>query len=93
MIIGAAKISLHANWVHSLKEKRMIVKSIMARTKNKFNISIAEVENQDYHQSITIGIACVTNSSRLANSILQNVVNYIEENTEAVIEKVDFEIL
>ncbi|MPN41358.1 hypothetical protein SDC9_188903 [bioreactor metagenome] len=93
MIIGAAEISLHANWVHSLKEKRMIVKSIMAKTKNKFNISIAEVENQDYHQSITIGIACVTNSSRLANSILQNVVNYIEENTEAVIEKVDFEIL
>ena len=93
MIIGTAKISLHANWVHSLKEKRMVVKSIIAKVKNKFNVSIAEVENQDYHQSIVIGVACVTNSSRLANSIMQNVVGYIEEHTEALIENVEFEIL
>lgn len=93
MIIGTAKVSLHANWVHSLKEKRMIVQSIIAKVKNKFNVSIAEVENQDYHQSIVIGIACVTNSSRLANSIMQNVVEYIEEHTDALVENVEFEIL
>lgn len=93
MIIGAAKVSLHANWVHSLKEKRMIVQSITAKVKNKFNVSIAEVENQDYHQSIVIGIACVTNSSRLANSIMQNVVEYIEGHTDAVVENIEFEIL
>lgn len=93
MIIGTAKVSLHANWVHSLKEKRMIVQSIIAKVKNKFNVSIAEVGNQDYHQSIVIGIACVTNSSRLANSIMQNVVEYIEEHTDALVENVEFEIL
>ena len=93
MIIGTAKVSLHANWVHSLKEKRMIVQSIIAKVKIKFNVSIAEVDHQDYHQSIVIGIACVTNSSRLANSIMQNVVEYIEEHTDALVENVEFEIL
>lgn len=93
MIIGTAKVYLYANWVHSLKEKRMIVKSIIGKVKHRFNVSIAEVENQDYHQSIVIGIACVTNSSRLANSIIQNVVEYIEGNTEALVEKVETEVL
>lgn len=93
MIIGAAKIYLYASWVHSLKEKRMVVKSIIAKCKNKFNISVAEVENQDYHQSIVIGVAYVTNSTRMANSVIQKVVEFIEENTEALVEKVETEIL
>ncbi|QGU96592.1 DUF503 family protein [Clostridium bovifaecis] len=93
MIVGTAKIYLYANWVHSLKEKRMVVKSIIGKSKHRFNVSIAEVENQDYHQSIVIGIACVTNTARMANSIIQNVVDFIEENTEAMIENVETEIL
>ncbi|ABS40194.1 DUF503 domain-containing protein [Clostridium botulinum] len=93
MIIGTAKIHLYANWVHSLKEKRMIVKSVISKTKNKFNVSIAEVEMQDVHQSIVIGIACVSNSTKQADSIIQNVVNYIEGNTEAIVQNIETEII
>ncbi|EPY6472041.1 DUF503 domain-containing protein [Clostridium sporogenes] len=93
MIIGTAKIYLYANWVHSLKEKRMIVKSIIFKTKNKFNVSIAEVEMQDIHQSIVIGIACVSNNTKQADSIIQNVVNYIEGNTEAIVQNIETEII
>lgn len=93
MIIGTAKIYLYANWVHSLKEKRMIVKSIISKTKNKFNVSIAEVEMQDIHQSIVIGISCVSNSTKQADSIIQNVVNYIEGNTEAIVQNIETEII
>ena len=93
MIIGTGKIYLYANWVHSLKEKRMIVKSITDKVKNKFNISIAEVDNLDMHQSIVIGVACVSNSARHSNTCIQNVIEYIEQNTEAVIEKIEIEIL
>jgi uncharacterized protein YlxP (DUF503 family) len=93
MVIGTSKIYLHANWVHSLKEKRMVVKSIIDKVKNKFNVSIAEVENQDYHQLITIGIACVSNDTRHANSTLEQVINFIENNTEAVVGNVEIEIL
>lgn len=93
MIIGTGKIYLYANWVRSLKEKRMIVKSITDKVKNKFNISIAEVDNLDMHQSIVIGIACVSNSAKHSNRCIQNVIEYIEQNTEAVIEKIEIEIL
>ncbi|ABS33305.1 hypothetical protein RSJ21_15600 [Clostridium botulinum] len=93
MIIGTAKIHLYANWVHSLKEKRMIAKSVISKTKNKFNVSIAEVEMQDVHQSIIIGIACVSNSTKQADSIIQNVVNYIEGNTEAIVQNIETEII
>ena len=93
MIIGTGKIYLYANWVHSLKEKRMIVKSIIDKVKHRYNISIAEIENQDYHQSIVIGIACVSNDSRHANSVIENVLDYIENNTEAVVEDREIEII
>jgi len=93
LIIGTGIIYLHANWVHSLKEKRMIVKSIIAKVKNKFNVSVAEVEDLDLHQSIVIGLACVSNSSNLSNSIIQNVMNYIELNTEAEVLDIQIEIL
>lgn len=93
MIIGTGKIYLYANWVHSLKEKRMILRSTIAKVKNKYNVSIAEVENQDLHQSIVIGIACVSNDSRHANSTIQNVLDFIADTTEAIVEKEEMEIL
>ncbi|WP_411680928.1 DUF503 domain-containing protein [Clostridium thailandense] len=93
MIIGTAKLYLFANWVHSLKEKRMIVKSIIDKTKNKFNVSIAEIEDQDLHQSIVIGIACVSTDKRHADSIIQNVINFIEDNTDAVLQSIETEII
>jgi len=86
-------VYLHANWVHSLKEKRMIVKSIIAKVRNKFNVSVAEVEDLDLHQSIVIGVACVSNSSAVSNSIIQNVMNYIESNTEAEVLDIQTEII
>ena len=91
MIIGIGTIRLSAVWVHSLKEKRMVVKSIMDKVKRKYNVSIAEVDTQDVHQTITIGIACVSNSTSHAHSMIQNVVNYIENNTDAVLENVEIE--
>lgn len=93
MIIGTATVKLGANWVHSLKEKRMIVKSIIAKVKNKFNVSIAEVDNQDYHQTISLGIACVSSERKHADVMIQHVIHFIEGHTEAVLEEVSVEIL
>lgn len=85
MVVGSLYIKLYCPWVQSLKEKRMVVKSIISKSANKFNISISEVDNQDVHKTIGIGIAVVTNSQGLVNSILNNVLEYIEVNTEAEI--------
>lgn len=85
MRILIMKISLRASWVHSLKEKRMVVLSITKRLKNKFNISVAEVDNQDVHQTITIGICGVCGTSALCDSTIENILDFIEENCEAEI--------
>ncbi|NLK74776.1 MAG: DUF503 domain-containing protein [Clostridiales bacterium] len=82
MVIGVVKIRIHVPWVHSLKEKRMEVKSICSKVANKFNVSIAEIEEQDIHQFIVLGFACLAGNNAHADSILDNVINYIEGNTE-----------
>lgn len=85
MIIETLEIKLYAPWVHSLKEKRMIVKSLTAKVRNKFNVSIAEIEDQDVHQSIVLGVACVAGNTALADSIMDHVLAFLEANTEAEI--------
>lgn len=92
MIVGSAKITIHAPWVHSLKEKRMVVKSLCAKARNKFNVSIAEVEEQDIHQIVALGISVVSTDMRQTESILDEVVRFIESNTEAEITNIEREI-
>lgn len=82
MIVGILKIKIHLPWAHSLKEKRVEVKSICAKVKNNFNVSIAEVEDQDLHQMATIGIAMISNNTKHIDSRMDKIINYIESNTE-----------
>ena len=89
MKIIIIKVKLRANWVHSLKEKRMVVKSLVKKLQNKFNISVSEIDNQDIHQSIVIGIAGTCLDSRQADSTIDNIINYIYENTDADIINID----
>lgn len=89
MITHAAVITLMAHEAHSLKDKRRIVKSLIDQVRHRFNVSIAEVDAQDYHQKIVIGIACVSNSDRVARSILDTVVHWIEDHSEADIVSVE----
>ena len=79
------KITLRASWVHSLKEKRMVVKSIVQRLKNKFNVSVGEVHEQDIHQIIVIGISAVSGDQKQVDSTLENLIDFVEENTDAEI--------
>ena len=76
---------LHAPWVHSLKEKRMIVKSLVARLQNRFHVSAAETGEQDTHQIIEIGIAAIVPHNALADSVMEEISRFVEENTEAEI--------
>ncbi len=92
MIIESLEIRLYAPWVHSLKEKRMIVKSLTAKIRNQFNVSVAEVADQDLHQSIVIGLACVAGSAAHGDSIADHVINFIESSTEAEIIEVRREL-
>ena len=86
------KVNLKADWVHSLKEKRMVVKSIVAKLQNKFNISVCEIENQDIHNLITIGIAGIALDSKVCDSTIDNIINYIEDITDAEIINIEQEV-
>lgn len=82
MVVGTVRLRIYVPWVQSLKEKRKIVKSLCAKVKNKFNVSIAEIEDQDVHKSIVVGFACVSNDSAHADQIIDKVIKFIEANTE-----------
>lgn len=92
MIIGVATVKLYAPWVHSLKEKRMVVKSVVSKVQNRFNVSISEIEAQDIHQTIIFGIACVSDSAKMADSMIDTVITFIENHTEAEILEIRREI-
>ena len=86
------KIKIYAPWVHSLKEKRMVVKSILGKLRNKFNVSSAEVEAQDIHQTIVIGIASVAAHQAQADSMEEEIIRFVEENTDGEILEIETEI-
>lgn len=85
------KVHLRANWIHSLKEKRMVVKSIVKKLQNTFNISVCEIENQDIHQNITIGIASIGLSNRDCDCKAEKIISFIEKNTDAEIIQIEEE--
>ena len=85
MKIAVMSFRLHAPWVHSLKEKRMIVKSIISRLQNRFHVSVAEIEERDTHQIIVIGVASIIPNNAVADSMMDEISRFIEENCEAQI--------
>ena len=83
MMIAAMTFRLHAPWVHSLKEKRMIVKSLVAQLQNKFHVSAAEIDEQDVHQIIVIGVAVIVPNNSLADSLMDEISQFVETATDA----------
>ncbi len=75
----------------SLKGKRRVLKSITTRVASKFNVSVAEVDDQDLWQLATLGISCVSNNKRHANEVLSRVVDFITDS-RFDIEILDYEI-
>ncbi|HEU5012220.1 MAG TPA: DUF503 domain-containing protein [Roseiflexaceae bacterium] len=80
MIVGCCQMSLYLPSVHSLKEKRSIVKSVLARLRHEFNVSTAEVDAQDIHQRAVIGVVSVSASAEYVQGQLEAVVRWVEEN-------------
>ena len=85
MMIAAMSFRLHAPWTHSLKEKRMVVKSLVSQLQNRFHVSVAEIDEQDTHQIIVIGIAAIVPHNAMADSLMDEISVFVEENAEAEI--------
>ena len=94
MVIAVCEITLHLPEGHSLKEKRQIIKSLMARIRNQFEVAIAEVDEHDRWQIAKLGVSCVSNSSQHANEVLGHVQRYIEETRpDLVVSNVESELI
>jgi uncharacterized protein YlxP (DUF503 family) len=91
MNVGVCKIKLRLPENLSLKGKRRVLKSIITQTRSKFNVSVAEVDDNDLWQLATLGISCVSNNNRYTNEVLSKVVGFIA-NGRFDIEMLDYEI-
>ncbi len=93
MLVLTLVVRLHEPWCHSLKDKRSEVKKLLARLRAKFNLSAAEVGEQDTITLIELGVAAICFDRAQADSIAENVTGFIAANTEAEILSVEKEIL
>jgi uncharacterized protein YlxP (DUF503 family) len=85
MVVGVVRLTLHIPENDSLKSKRRVVKQIIERTRNRFDIAIAETDLQDSHRETELGLACVGNDRRVVNSVLDRAIGYIDSLGTAII--------
>lgn len=94
MIVGISEITLHLPESHSLKEKRQVLQSMMTRVRQRFEVAIAEVGENDIWQIAKLGVSCVSNSHQHADEVLKHVRRYIEETRpDLVVTASDSEVM
>lgn len=79
MVVGLGIITFRLHDCRSLKGKRKVVKSIISRLRNNFNVSVAEVGANDIYQRAEIGFALVGNNRKVINSKIDKIFNLAEE--------------
>jgi len=90
MVVGLCTVELYIPDGHSLKAKRQVLLSLKDRLRDKFNVSIAEVGDQDLWQKAVLGMACVANEGAYVNKVLDQAMNVIR--AVPTIELVQFRI-
>jgi uncharacterized protein YlxP (DUF503 family) len=77
--VGVLRFSLRIPESGSLKDKRQVVRSVAQRLRNRFQVAVAEVDDNEAWQIATIGVACVANSARHCEEVLNEILAYVEE--------------
>ncbi len=80
MFIGSIVFDLHIPYSNSLKEKRMVIRSVKEKLKSKFNVSVSEVGDQNLWQSAQIAVVMVAPDQKQVEKVMQNVINFVEVN-------------
>ncbi|HET6440970.1 MAG TPA: DUF503 domain-containing protein [Phycisphaerae bacterium] len=93
MVVGILQLRLMIRDAQSLKDKRRIVKSLRDRIRNRFNVSVSEVDSLDQRQQATLGIALATNDRVFADQVLAKVVDLVRATPGAVLVDYETEIL
>jgi uncharacterized protein YlxP (DUF503 family) len=91
MNVGVCQVNLRLPENLSLKGKRRVLKSITTRVRNKFNVAIAEVDNEELWQLATLGICYVSNNNRHTNEVMSKIADFIT-NSRFDVEILGYEI-
>jgi uncharacterized protein len=86
VVVGILQVELTIPSADSLKAKRMVLRSVKDRIRKNFNVSIAEVGDNDQWQSAVLAVALVSNDKRFANRVLSKVVDFIEASRDLVVD-------
>jgi uncharacterized protein len=93
MIVGVCTIELFISDSQSLKDKRQVLHSLKDRLREKFNLSVAEVDAQDLWQKAVLGMACVANEGAHVNRVLEQALNLIRSMPAVEIVRTRMELL
>ena len=83
MYVESAKMTFYVPQANSLKDKRQVARSIIDKVRQRFNASVAEVDTQDMHQTLTIGIAVLSGEAAHAQRSLDEIIRFMEERADA----------
>ena len=83
MTVLSAKLTFYIPHAQSLKDKRTVARGLIDKTRHKYNISIAEVDTQDAHQTLTLGIAVVSGEHSHAQKMLNDITRFMESMADA----------
>lgn len=89
MFTASAKLTFYIAYAASLKDKRQVCRSLVDKARHRFNAAIAEVATQDAHRTLTIGVAVVSGEAAHAQRCLDEIIRYMEENTDAELIEVE----
>ena len=84
MVVAVLKVVLSIPHATSLKDKRRVLKSVKDKLRNRFNVSVAEIGEQDIWQTAHLGIAVVSNDSSYANGVISRVQDLCENLCDAI---------
>lgn len=93
MVVGVCSMVLVLPGVDSLKGKRAIVKRVVERTRNRFNVAAAEVSDQDSKRRAVLGFVVVSNDARHANAMLDKVAEFASGVSEAIVHDKRIELI
>lgn len=83
MITLSAKLTFYIPHATSLKDKRQVRRSLIDKTRQRFNVSIAEVDTQNTHQTLTLGVAVVSGEVSRTQNSLDEIIRFMENNPDA----------
>ena len=92
MVIGTLQLQLRFFQPQSLKEKRVLLKSLVSRIRREFNVSISEIDGMDLWQTSTLAVAAIGNQTKFVNQILDHLTDYIhnENRLEIIKQHMEF---